>query len=142
MVHGCRKTKKLICGIEGEMLWLMSTCLPPVFSVNIYLKRHKHFGRAYHCDECNYAGSTKITLESRLKGIQFPCEQCDYEATGESRLKRHVMTKHNSKKYPCSECEYTCGALGYLKKHMKLEHGITEPETKAEFNPKVKPGIY
>ena len=52
------------------------------------------------------------------------------------------MTKHNSKKYPCSECEYTCGALGYLKKHMKLEHGITEPETKAEFNPKVKPGIY
>ena len=80
--------------------------------------------------------------DSRFKVIQFPCEQCDYEATGESNLKRHIMIKHKSKKYPCSECEYTCGALGYLKKHMMLEHDITEPETKAELNPKVKPGIY
>ena len=156
-----QEDKKLICGMKGKMLWLMSACLPPLLEEHacsdceyiatrpFYLKRHKlhkHSGRTFQCDECDYAGSTKITLkmhkDSRFKVIQFPCEQCDYEATGESNLKRHIMTKHKSKKYPCSECEYTCGALGYLKKHMMLEHDITEPETKAELNPKVKPGIY
>ena len=26
--HGCWKTKKLICGMEGKKLWLLAACLP------------------------------------------------------------------------------------------------------------------
>ena len=27
VAHDCRKTVKIICGMEGEMLWLMAACL-------------------------------------------------------------------------------------------------------------------
>ena len=30
VAYGCQKTKKLICGMEGKMLWLMAAHLSPL----------------------------------------------------------------------------------------------------------------
>ena len=30
VAYGCRKTRKLICDKEGEILWFLAACLPPL----------------------------------------------------------------------------------------------------------------
>ena len=35
LAYGCRKSKKLICGMEGKMLWLMVVCLPPLTGMSM-----------------------------------------------------------------------------------------------------------
>ena len=33
-------------------------------------------------------------VKSKHEGVQFPCDQCDYKATKQGNLLRHVKSKH------------------------------------------------
>ena len=37
---------------------------------------------------------------------KYPCQQCDYEGTKSSNLKRHVEAIHEGVRYPCNQCSY------------------------------------
>ena len=33
-------------------------------------------------------------VKSKLEGVRYPCNFCDYKATKENSLKRHIQTRH------------------------------------------------
>ena len=44
----------------------------------------------------------KKHVESKHKGVRYPCSKCKYAATTASELKKHVESKHEGVRYPCS----------------------------------------
>ena len=59
---------------------------------------------------------------------KYFCEQCDYEATSTSLLKKHMQTTHDDKVqrktqiYHCYICEFTLNRKEHLKAHIQNQH--------------------
>ncbi len=60
---------------------------------------------------------TPTHYRSKHEGVQYPCNHCDYEATTQGDLKRHILAKHEGIKYPCNHCDYEATTQGDLKRH-------------------------
>ena len=45
-------------------------------------------------------------MKSKHEGIKYPCQQCDYQATDPSALRKHTKGKHEGTKYPCQQYDY------------------------------------
>ena len=54
------------------------------------------------------------------EGISYPCQQCDYKATQQSDLNRHVKAIHDGVRNPCQQCE--AFDLSTLNRHVKSKH--------------------
>ena len=52
------------------------------------------------------------------KGVKFPCNQCDYQATNQSNLKVHVKSIHEGVKYACEYCSIEFSFRRALRKHV------------------------
>ena len=52
----------------------------------------------------------------------YPCNLCDYKATQQGSLKKHIESVHEKVKYPCNLCEYKATEKGHLKRHIKSVH--------------------
>ena len=68
----------------------------------------------------------KNSLNIHLSSVHFkekhPCEICDYQATENGSLSRHVKNVHQkSENMNCSECNKSIQKVS-LKKHMKMFH--------------------
>ena len=76
----------------------------------------------YPCEQCEFNASTprnlKRHIESIHEGIRYPCDLCKYSSTTLSDLKRHKGNKHEGAKYLCDQCEYSAAALSYKVKFL------------------------
>ena len=72
----------------------------------------------YTCDQCEY----QATLESNLKRhneavhlkVKHPCNQYEYKVTGKSSLKAYIESVHEKVKYSCTLCEHKTSHLAGL----------------------------
>ena len=56
------------------------------------------------------------------------CDVCDYSATQEWILKRHIRAKHSLKKpHKCDECNYSATTAWNLKIHIQAKHSLEKP---------------
>ena len=79
------------------------------------------------------ASSLKIHIESKHKGVRYPCSQCEYSTTERINLKRYVGVKHEGVIYACSQCKYA--AAGELKRHIEYKHkDISAPNVSMSCN--------
>ena len=82
--------------------------------------------KSTECPECGKVFSYKHAMlkhyRSIHKGIKYPCNQCDYQATSQSHLKRHIQSKHECIKYSCNQCDYQALYQGNLQTHILSKH--------------------
>ena len=64
----------------------------------------------------------KKHIDSKHKGVIYPCDKCEYAATRAEQLREHIKRKHERVRYPCEKCEYSTTARGYLKTHVERKH--------------------
>ena len=69
-----------------------------------------------------------LHIKSIHKGIKYSCNQCDFRATFESNLQRHIKTKHEELKsqWQCDQCEYKTSDSSNLNRHKKSMHKIAK----------------
>ena len=61
-------------------------------------------------------------MKRKVSSIKYPCNQCDYQATQQSNLETHILSKHEGIKYPCNQCDYQATKRGHLKRHIQSIH--------------------
>ena len=62
-------------------------------------------------------------LEAKLENIeQYPCEQCQYQATSKRNLARHRRAVHEGIKYPCGQCQHEATSKVHLARHRRAVH--------------------
>ena len=67
-------------------------------------------------------GSMLTHYRSIHEGIKYPCNHCDYQATGSDNLTTHIQSKHEGIKYPCDRCDYQATQKSNLTRHKKARH--------------------
>ena len=64
---------------------------------------------SYPCDQCQYKATHESLLSKHIKsvhdGVQFPCDKCDYKVTRKDHLLRHEKSVHEGVKYLCDQCD-------------------------------------
>jgi len=96
--------------------------------VNAVLPNDKQF--EYKCEVKEHVelSEEEIKISSTsaaLKSKVFPCDQCEYVATQNGHLKRHVFAKHSLVKVECKNCEKKFTLKESLRRHVKEVHGNT-----------------
>ena len=75
----------------------------------------------YNCDKCEYKatkeGNLKKHVELKHEGFCYYCDQCEYKAKEAGTLKRHISTKHEK---ACNQCEYKGETNIDLKLHFEI----------------------
>ena len=56
---------------------------------------------------------------------KFQCEQCVYETSNSSHIRRHVEAIHEGVRYPCDKCDYQATRRSGLKRHNLQKHEDT-----------------
>ena len=83
----------------------------------------KHGGIKYPCNKCDYQATQQISLQRHIEsiheGIKYPCNQCDYQATEKGSLQRHVATMHSNKILKCELCDYQTKWKPEYNRHKK-----------------------
>ena len=99
----------------------------------IYLRSHKNVHHKNHdiveyhyCKQCKYKG-TEAELDYhnkyRHKGLEYPCDQCEYAGNKRMHLKKHTLRKHIKEGlYRCFQCEFATDYLQHFKEHQSVYH--------------------
>ena len=56
------------------------------------------------------------------EGVKYACDQCEYQASWQGNLKKHIDLKHEGVKYACDQCDYQATQKGSLKAHIDSKH--------------------
>ena len=73
----------------------------------------------YPCDQCNYVGLRKTSLDKHKK---FLCEKCDYLTNSFNNLPNITNSKHNGILFPLYECSFVGTRLNSVKVHNESQH--------------------
>ena len=78
-------------------------------SIQLHMQVHETRELQFQCDLCEFQCFRKGSLEQHMLFHSPPerkCTQCDYTATQESTLKRHIKTRHKvtGEEIICSRC--------------------------------------
>lgn len=126
-----------------------SEMLEEYFSINrkgIRNKCCKVCLNRYQCDRCDYACSTKSTMNTHIKQVHdkikdHKCGRCDYKCSTKGDLNQHIKQVHDKiKDHKCNQCDFKCSAKGQLKEHIKQVHNkikdfeCTQCHYKCSFN--------
>ena len=82
--------------------------------------------KRFSCEHCNYKATTNGNLDRHVKsihdGVKYSCEHCDYKASDKGNLKTHVQSIHDGVKYKCEHCGYKATTKCSLVQHVKSIH--------------------
>ena len=88
-----------------------------------------------NCAQCDQQFSNRNKLNAHIryvhKGIEYPCNQCDYVAAENYILSKHIQAVHvhDGHKYSCDQCDRQYSSQGALQDHTKAKHeGILKHE--------------
>ena len=80
----------------------------------------------YPCNQCNFQAPRKFDLtrhiRSKHEDVKYACDQCEYQASLKQHLTRHIKNKHDGVKYLCDRCDYQAGCADNLKVHIHRKH--------------------
>ena len=98
---------------------------------------------SFKCDDCNYIGVRKESLEQhrKIKHVEeakseniFYCDLCKYETKIEDNMQRHQQDVHHRKMdgrstdtMPCELCTFIGKTDDALKNHLENVHRFSEP---------------
>ena len=71
----------------------------------------------------NHEQEVESSSTNVLKGKSFPCYNCEYVATQNGHLKRHVIAKHSGERLECKSCGKKFTLKESLRRHVKEVHG-------------------
>ena len=54
--------------------------------------------------------------------IKYPCDQCEYKATMNGNLLKHIKSIHIGVQFPCGQCDYKAAWKRQLLTHIKSIH--------------------
>ena len=82
----------------------------------------------YPCDQCEYEATQKGHLKRHIEykhdfvKVKYPCSECQYQSNSNSGLKRHRQNIHEGVKYPCNQCQYEATDRRNLQRHVEVRH--------------------
>jgi len=86
--------------------------------------REIHEKIRFHCDQCEYTTTRKLTLNEHIKvkhegatPKSYPCDQCEKVFAGSFYLNIHIQSVHEGKKYFCEQCGFTASNPYTLREH-------------------------
>jgi len=71
----------------------------------------------------NHEQDVEISSSDVSKIKSFPCDQCEYVASQNGHLKRHVTAKHGVERFECKLCGKKFTLKESLRRHVKEVHG-------------------
>jgi len=60
------------------------------------------------------------------QGSLHQCSLCSYTNADRTRLKLHVMAKHEGVKFTCDQCDFKSSYEQSLRIHIMMKHTVTE----------------
>lgn len=90
------------------------------------------YDKLYDCDQCDYQATQQSSLKrhklAKHEGVRYNCNLCQYTASQQSILKQHKMTEHEGVRYVCDQCDYQATQTSSLKRHKLTQHeGLKQP---------------
>ena len=83
-------------------------------------------GVKYACDQCDYQATHQISLtrhiRSKHEGIRYACSQCDHQFSLSGNLNAHIQSKHEGVKYACDQCDQQFTQQSSLTTHIQSRH--------------------
>ena len=70
----------------------------------------------------NHEQEVESSSTNVLKGKSFPCYNCEYVATQNGHLKRHVTAKHSGEGFECKSCGKKFTLNESLRRHDKIRY--------------------
>jgi len=101
------------------------------WDIDKHLKSIHYKVKDFSCPSCPYKSSYKYILErhekavhSRVKDFLCPYDECDFTATLNKYLSRHIKNVHETqlKKFACIECDFRSIEKGMLERHVATIH--------------------
>ena len=90
--------------------------------------KHQH-DVIYPCAQCEYTASNQENLQKHIKikhlGIRHYCDLCGYSASTTGHLNIYKESKYSGILYPCDLCNYTGARISDLSAHAKRMHSKT-----------------
>merc|ERR1712133_174998 len=85
---------------------------------------HKKRFDCSRCDKTFFknAKSLQNHINKKHQGIEYRCNQCDYESDYKDSLTYHIQSKHENVRYYCDQCDKKFTLVGSLNKHIKSVH--------------------
>ena len=76
--------------------------------------------KLYTSTYCDYKATSRKILRiiSIHENVQYPCSQCEHEATQKESLINHKNTIHEKISYQCDQCNYQASGKGSIKDHV------------------------
>ena len=107
-----------------------TTSTKPITRTNKSVKRTG--GSKYPCNKCDYQATHQSNLtrhiQSKHEGVKYACNQCDQQFTQQCALTTHIQSIHEGVKYACNQCDYRATQQTHLAKHIKSVHeGVKYP---------------
>ena len=72
----------------------------------------------------NHEQEVESSSTNVLKGKSFPCYNCEYVATQNGHLKRHVIAKHSGERLECKSCGKKFTLKESLRRHVMLRRSM------------------
>ena len=83
-------------------------------------------GINFDCEQCDYQATTQTSLTKHIKSVHesaiYVCDQCDYMTMWQSNLTNHIKVKHECVRYACDQCDYQAKQKHHLGSHIKSKH--------------------
>ena len=95
-----------------------------VLSVHEHGKKIKNFS----CNQCNYRATSNCRVDKHIRAVHdkikdFSCLHCSYKTAYNHYLKSHIKHVHyGSKDFACEQCSYKATQLHALRTHVKVIH--------------------
>ena len=77
------------------------------------------------CEQCNFETSEKTELKRHVLEFHrnsLECEMCDAEFPKKDKLEAHRKNKHDDVTYNCDVCTFKTKFKRELKQHKELNH--------------------
>ena len=100
-------------------------------------------GFKYPCAQCEYKATSETSLQKHIQNTHngyngYACDQCDFKGTTKSILKEHSHTTHNGPLFHCDECDFKGTAKASLQKHVNSNHPLVYPCDYCEYQAATK----
>ena len=82
----------------------------------------------YACNKCDYQATRQGGLDRHIQSkhdvmkVKYCCTECDYQATQKHHLTTHIQSKHEGVKYACFKCDYKATRKDNLTTHIYSLH--------------------
>ena len=83
--------------------------------------------KSIKCNQCDYESSVASHLRRHLtthSGEKLnKCDQCDYVSSRADSLRTHLKIHNGEKSNKCNQCDFASSLAGNLRRHLKMHNG-------------------